>query len=188
MINLKRSDFLIASLFTGLTVSSCLTYLAHSAPVRDRTFMQENEATIYDCVPEPLRQSLITRLNLFLKYRIADQWEDMYGLLAANMTKGKSKAEVVIEFRKDPGVAGTGRTLISFLPKKVVASKGDSEWFIYGCAKLKGVKMSMDAFIIASRQADEWRFSDIDMLTPRDTTFRQCAYDHKVKKSERTKR
>ncbi len=186
MMETKRRDLLIASVFIGLAACCCTAYTNDSGQATDRALLQTSQVTIYDSVPDALRPSLIARLNLFLKYRIAKQWEGIYSLLAPNITKGKSKSEVVEGFRKDPSVAGTGRVLVDFLPKKVVASEADQEWFIYGCARLSGITMKVDAFIIASREADEWRFSDVDMLTPRDTTFKRCAYDHEVKKTQRT--
>jgi hypothetical protein len=75
-------------------------------------------------------------------------------------------------------VLGTDRSLDTFSPKAIRlhdAIKG--EWFIYGCAELKGLSFPVDAFVVAKREKENWYFSDIDGFIPRDSPWRRCGYD-----------
>ena len=153
----------------------------------DEPLMQTNERSAYSAIPEALRQSLIERLNLLIKYRASRQWANLYDLLATSSIKGRSRTQLTEDYRKYPGVAGTGHALVSFLPNTSELNNTD-EWTIYGCAQLKGVKGKVDAFIIASQEGGVWRFSDVDMLVPRDTNFRPCSYGSQAaQKSESDK-
>jgi photosystem II stability/assembly factor-like uncharacterized protein len=72
-------------------------------------------------------------------------------------------------------VAGTGRKLVGFSAKAVTPNSFvPNGWIVAGCAQLTDVKFPVDAFIVASREDNKWRFSDVDMVTPRDTAFVPC--------------
>lgn len=145
-----------------------------------------SRGTLYKAIPEDLRKDFIGRLRQLTDYRRARQWKRIYGLLSTQTLKGRSTSQFIDDYRKYPGVAGTGRALITFVPHSIV-SEGDSvgTWMISGCAKLKGIRFPIDAFIVASRENDEWRFSDIDMLVPRDHNFTHCSYELRPAKALR---
>ncbi len=130
---------------------------------------------IYSSIPKDLRPDLIERINLFLNFRRAERWDGLYDLLSENSIRGRTKAQLVEDYTKYPGVAGTSHKLLAFSPKAITAeSRARGEWVLSGCAVLRGVKVPVDAFLIASREGNKWRFSDIDMVTPRDTAFVPC--------------
>jgi len=185
----KRKKSLSASLLccVAVIVSVQLAYARGFPPMMGKRIMQKTEPSVYDPVPEALRQSLSARLSLVIKYRALGKWADLYELMAASYVKGRSRTQFVEDYSKYPGVAGTGRALVNFVPKTIKPHDTNQEWMIYGCARLRGVKVGVDAFIIASREGGNWHFSDVDMLTPRDTSFTRCAYDRPVQK-RRTKR
>lgn len=189
MIPTKWKNCLRATVFTciALTVYCQLGYPHGSAPRVGERLMQTNERDVYDSVPKSLRPGLIARVSLFVKYRVAKQWTQLYDLLSTSTTKGKTRAEIVEDYHKDPGVAGTGRALVDFLPKETQVNKGGQYWTIYGCARLRGLKIKVDAFIIASREDGDWHFSDVDMLIPRDTSFRPCGYESHAVQKRRTR-
>jgi hypothetical protein len=189
MISTKRKNSLGAILFgcIALIVYCQLAYARVSASMGGEPLMQTTETSAYGPIPEALRQSLIARLSLLIKYRASGQWANLYDLLAASSIKGRSRTQLVEDYRRYPGVAGTGHLLVSFVPKTTEPSNAGQEWTIYGCAKLKGVKVKVDAFIIASREGGDWHFSDVDMLVPRDTSFRPCGYESQAAKKKRTR-
>ena len=176
MISAKRQNSLGAILFGCVALIVCYqsAYALVPPPLVDSPQIQTTETSIYGSIPEALRQSLIGRLNLLLKYRASGEWANLYDLLEASSIKGRNRTQFVEDYRRYPGVAGTGHLFVSFEPKRTESNNGAQEWTIYGCAKLKGVKVKVDAFIIALREGGDWRFSDIDMLVPRDTSFRPC--------------
>lgn len=171
-----KSQTLLACLGLSWATALNLTMMAFACKPLDSVFQtsnQSNRTGIYNSIPEPLRQSFRERMTLFLRHRYSKNWTELYDLLLASSIRNRTKEQFVEDYRKYPGVAGTGRNLVSFSPTIIQSS--DTYWTIYGCAKLKGVKFKVDAFIIASREAGEWRFSDLDMLTPRDTPFKKCS-------------
>jgi hypothetical protein len=191
MISTKRKNrvsTLSATLFGcfALIIYYQLAYARVTTVMVDEPLIQTNERSVYGAIPEALRQSLIERLNLLIKYRASGQWANLYDLLATSSIKGRSRTQLAEDYRRYPGVAGTGHALVSFLPKTTESNSTD-EWTIYGCAKLKGVKVKVDAFIIASQEGGDWHFSDIDMLVPRDTNFRPCGYGSQGAQKRRTR-
>jgi hypothetical protein len=189
MILTKCKNSLSATVFTciALTVYCQLAYPSGSDPRVGESLMQTNETSVYGPIPEALRQSLIARLSLLIKYRTSGQWANLYDLLAASSIKGRARAQLVEDYRRYPGVAGTGRYLVSFLPKTIQPNNAGQEWTVYGCAQLKGIKIKVDAFIIASREGGDWHFSDVDMLIPRDTSFRPCSYETQAAQKRRSR-
>ena len=171
----------------ALIVYCQLAYARVSTPMDGEPLMQANERSVYGAIPEELRQSLIARLSLLIKYRASGQWANLYDLLATSSIKGRSRTQLAEDYRRYPGVAGTGHALVSFLPKTTEPNSTDQEWTIYGCAKLKGVKVKVVAFIVASREGSDWHFSDVDMLVPRDTNFRSCSYGSQAAQKRRTR-
>lgn len=136
------------------------------------------EQDVFESIPQPLRARLIERFKLLIQYRRTRRWEKLYELLSTEAKRGRSKEEVVRDYRNHPGVAGTGYLLASFTPKFIAASNNaDDEWIISGCAKLKGVSTRIDAFVIARREGNDWYFSDVDALIPRDTDFKPCSHE-----------
>jgi hypothetical protein len=151
-------------------------FASRSGHLAIQTSQQSEGRGIYGPIPKSLRDAFVERLTLFLKSRYQENWSALYDLLLTRYVNDKTRAQFVADHRKSSGVAGTGHALISFSPTVIEFSSTNQEWTIYGCARLKGIKVKVDAFIIASQEAGEWRFSDIDMLIPRDTAFKKCGY------------
>ena len=129
-------------------------------------------------IPTSWKPDLRSRLNLLIETRSSQRWEEFCDLLSLEAKRSRSKEQLIEDHRKFPGVMGTDRSLVTFIPKTTkVHDATNAVWIINGCAQLKGMKFSVDAFVVAKRENGNWYFSDIDGLTPRDTKWRRCAHE-----------
>ena len=132
---------------------------------------------VFDPVPEGLRARLVERFHSLIELRRTNEWDDLYELIAVEHRRGWSKSEFVRIYQQYPGVVGTARRLVMFVPRDILLRDGsDRVWVISGCATLTGLKFPIDAFVLASREKGDWYFSDLDALVPRDTAWRRCSF------------
>ncbi len=135
------------------------------------------DPAVFDPIPKMSRNEFVKRLNLLLDYRRTERWNALYDLISNQFIRGRSRTRFVEDHTKYPGVAGTDRSLITFSPKQVTSDSYVPGGFIVsGCAKLSGLRFPVDAHVLATSENNEWRFSDIAMLVPRDTAYRPCGY------------
>lgn len=136
---------------------------------------QPKDESIFAEVPLPLRERLIQRLTLLIEYRRGRQWDKFSGLLSHGNACGRTREQIIQGYNDYPGVAGSSYGLVDFKPKATSFLKEeDGKWIISGCAKLSGVAYPIDAFVVASRENDDWYFSDVDTVL-RDTGFKRCS-------------
>lgn len=135
------------------------------------------DESIYGSIAQSLRQDLVKGLNRFLTFRREERWDSLYELMSQRDIRGRTIGQFVADYAKYPGVAATGRKLVDFSPKAITPNSGQrGGWIIAGCARLTGVRFPVDAFVLTTREDNRWRFSDVDMATPRDSPFVPCGY------------
>jgi hypothetical protein len=98
-------------------------------------------------------------------------------LLSSHNIHGRSKEQVIQDYKNYPGIAGSDHRLVTFEPKGTSFQPDAQKWVVSGCARLSGVTVSIDAFVVAWRENGDWYFSDVDTLLPRDTSFKACSYE-----------
>jgi hypothetical protein len=145
----------------------------------ERRLMQTASEKIFAAVPVALRPRLIERLGLLIEYRRMMQWEMFSALLSLQSTRGRSTEQIIRDYTAFPGVAGSGHGLVGFKPRATSFLNEDGgKWIISGCATLSGVGYVVDAFVVASRENEDWVFSDVDTVL-RDAGFKKCSYTAK---------
>jgi hypothetical protein len=137
-------------------------------------------------IPTSWKADLSNRLNLLIEVRRSQRWEEFSDLLSLESKHGRSKEQIIENYREFPGAMGTDRSLIAFVPQTTkVRDAAKAVWLIYGCAQLNGLKVPVDAFVVAKRENGNWYFSDIDGLTPRDSEWHSCAYEKRSRARSR---
>lgn len=174
VLKAKVTGFLVILTCQFAPVEAFLPQLEGS-PVINSSQAIKNGTT--ESVPPALRGRYVERLRLLIEYRKNKEWGRLYHLLSVNVLRGRTKERFVNDYRRYPGVAGSGRSLYDFVPKDTVREDESSgRWRTSGCAKLVGLKTWINAFVLAWRENDDWYFSDLDIFLPRDTSFQPCSY------------
>lgn len=140
--------------------------------------LQQEDDQVFVAVPTASRKQFIERLKSLLEYRRAQQWDRFASLLSIDTLRGRSREQIIQDYQNYPGVAGTKHSLVEFVPKATtLQTEGGEKFIIAGCARLTGVGVSIDAFVVAWRENADWYFSDVNTFRPRDTNFVACSYD-----------
>jgi hypothetical protein len=135
---------------------------------------QSKSDEIFAAVPAPIRARLVERFDLLIEYRRSMKWDRFSSLLSLQVKRGRSTHEIIRDYKAFPGVAGSSRRLVSFRPQATsFLQEEQGKWIISGCATLSGVRYEVDAFVVASRENEDWVFSDIDTVI-RDRGFKKC--------------
>ncbi|MCU1438926.1 MAG: hypothetical protein JWP66_2013, partial [Naasia sp.] len=126
------------------------------------TYSQSKEKTKQDAfadVSENMRKNLVERLNLFIEYQIAKDWNRAYGLLGEQYKQSIGGGLSRERYLEKP----SHLILKRFTPKAAYLLLGTAEdgwWMIEGCGEFKG-SGKLKSQIEAYRQNGEWFFSDV---------------------------
>ncbi len=150
MPNLKIIFFIVALL-------SCSTM----------TYSQNKEKTKPDAfadVPTDMRESFVERLNLFVEFQIAKDWNKSYDVLGEKYERSIGGGLSRERYLKEP----PHLTLKKFTPKSVFLLLGTAEegwWMIQGCGEYKG-SGKLESSVQAYRENGEWFFADVGVQFP----------------------
>jgi hypothetical protein len=137
-------------------------------PAYSQTKEQKKEQKVFAVVPPHLRTRLIERLNLYVEYERAQQYEKLYDLLWEYVVNPNSLSrEAYVDASKKTIAKGYRSILLEFKPTDTIDLSLDDEgivrYDIWGTAKVKdeGKFYEKGAAIEARWINGEWYFSGV---------------------------
>lgn len=135
---------------------------------------QDPRAKSYAPLTAQDRVRLIERLNLFVKYQVAQQWEKQYDLLSSLDRRAEGKLDFVNRTRQAYLKWGR-KPLLQFKPFKAGLIQADANQeliFVVGCSELldKDKKILEVTAIEAYKERNDWFFSELHTQAPEPGT------------------
>ncbi|HYX30156.1 MAG TPA: hypothetical protein VE863_16560 [Pyrinomonadaceae bacterium] len=145
---------------------SCLIFVVTAFAVS--TPAQNTDAKTFAAIPPAMQSRLIERLDLYVAYQRAKQYDQLYDLLSRSaiqkVFRGQSKAEFTKAYQKGDNER-TSTRVVQFTPSATAKEQnadGGTTYLIYGKASLfeMGEFSRMRSIVIrADLQDGDWYFS-----------------------------